>query len=75
MDTAKLNSLVCRLFFGAALLLFAISVLEKVASLMGSTILGGTYTAGRLFEFSALLVTFVIALLLREIREELKKSK
>ena len=75
MDIAKLNSLVCRLFFSAALVLLAISVLEKAASLIGYTILRGSYTAGRVFELSTLLVIFVIALLLRQIREEMKKNK
>ena len=75
MDIAKLNSLVCRFFFAVALLLLAISVVAKVAMLMGRTILGDTYTPGRLFELATLLVIFVIALLLREIREELKKPK
>ena len=74
MDIAKLNSLVCRFFFGIALLLLAVAVLGKAAALMGYAILGG-YTPGRLFELSTLLVIFVIALLLREIREELKKNK
>ena len=75
MEIAKLNSRVCRFFFATALVLFAISVVEKVASLMGYTILGKSYTPGRLFELATLLVIFVIALLLREIREELKKNK
>ena len=72
---AKLNSIGSRLFFAAALVLFALAVLERVAQVMGLSILRGSYTAGRMLEFSALLVTFVIALLLRQIREELKKGK
>jgi hypothetical protein len=75
MNIAKLNSLGSRLFFIAALVLLAIAVLERTAHVMGYTILQGAYTAGRMLEFSALLVTFVIALLLRQIREELKKDK
>jgi len=75
MNIAKLNSLVCRFFFGVALVLLAISVLEKAAALIGYTAPYGYYTPGRLFELSTLLVIFVIALLLREIREELKKNK
>ena len=75
MNITKLNSLVCRCFLGLALVLLVISVLEKAAALMGYTILGGAYTPGRLFELSTLLVIFVIALLLREIREELKQTK
>ena len=42
---------------------------------MGFTVVLGAYTAGRMLEFSALLVTFVIALLLRQIREELKNKE
>ena len=75
MNLAKLNSLGSRLFFVAALVLFAIAVLERAARVMGCTILQGSYTAGRMLEFSALLVIFVIALLLRQIREELRKNK
>jgi hypothetical protein len=75
MNMEKLNSMGSRLFFITALVLLAIAVLERVAHLLGYTILQGAYTAGRMLEFSALLVTFVIALLLRQIREELKKSK
>lgn len=75
MDIAKLNSMVCRFFFAAALVLFAVSVLAKAAAFVGHPILGDAYTPGRLFELSTLLVIFVIALLLREIREELKKNK
>lgn len=75
MDIAKLNSLVSRLFFAAALVLLGVAALEKAANLAGYTIIGGAYKAGRLFELSTLLVIFVIALLLRQIREELRKNK
>ena len=75
MNTTKLYSLVCRVFFAAAFLLFGLSVLDKVLALAGTNILGGSYTAGRLFEFATLLMIFVIALLLREIRQELKENK
>jgi uncharacterized membrane protein YjjP (DUF1212 family) len=75
MDIAKLSSMVCRLFFGTAFVLLAISVLEKAAILMGYSILRRAYTPGRLLELSALLVVFVIALLLRQIREELKRTE
>ena len=75
MNTTKLYSVVCRFFFGLAFLLFALSVLEKLLVYMGQNLFGGLYTAGRLFEFATLLMIFVIALLLREIREELKQNK
>lgn len=75
MNIEKLNSVVSRLFFAVALVFMGIAVVEKVANLLGYTLLRGMYTAGRLFELSTLLVIFVIALLLRQIREELKKPK
>jgi len=75
MDMAKINSLVSRLFFAGAIALVGIAVLEKVANLMGYTILRGAYSSGRLFELASLLVIFVIALLLRQIREELKRNR
>jgi hypothetical protein len=75
MNLAKLNSLGSRLFFVTALVLLAVAVLERAARVIGCTILQGSYTAGRMLEFSALLVIFVIALLLRQIREELRKNK
>lgn len=74
MDLAKLNSLASRLFFAAALVLLALAVVEKVANVMGYTILRGAFTAGRLLELSAPLVIFVIALLLRQVREELQRQ-
>ena len=75
MNTTKLYSLICRIFFGLAFLLFGLSVLEKLLVFMGRNLFGGLYTAGRLFEFATLLMIFVIALLLREIREQLKQNK
>ena len=72
MNTTKIYSVVCRIFFATAFLLFALSVLDKLLTLAGNNLLGGLYTAGRLFEFATLLMIFVIALLLREIREALK---
>ncbi len=75
MNLAKLNSLGSRLFFIIALVLFAVAVVERGARALGCTILQGSYTAGRILEFSALMVIFVIALLLRQIRDELRKDK
>ena len=63
------------LFFGAFILL-VVAMGEKIANLLGYTILRQTqYTSWRLLEFAALFLIFVIAILLREIREELKKTK
>ena len=76
MDFEKLNSIVSRVLFVGSFLLLAIAVLEKVANVFGYTILwGAPYTAARLLEVASVLLLFVLALLLRQVREELKKVK
>lgn len=69
-----LTSIFCRLFFAVALLLIFISLWDKFISFFGWSLLWVPYTPGRVFEFSAMLMTVVIALLLRQIREELKNK-
>lgn len=68
MTLARIESLFNRIFFLGALLLFAVAVLEKLANLNGYTIIAGAYAPGRLFEFAAIMLLFVITLLLRDIR-------
>ena len=75
MDFLKLNSLVLRVFFTAAFALLALSVLELVVNFVGYTVLRGSYAPGRLIEFAGIFVVFVIALLLRQIREEQKTNR
>ena len=72
MTLDNLNSLISRLFFFMAFLLLAGAVVERAANTFGYTILRETYTAGRLLEFSVVLLIFVIALLMRQVREQLK---
>ena len=74
MQLEKALSLINRLFFGAAFVLMGIAVLEKLVNLNGYTILGAHYTPGRMLEFSGILMLFVIAMLLRNIREELRNK-
>ena len=72
MKINKISSIVARLFFAGALVLLLLAVWERIANSMGYTVVQATFTASRLIELSVVLVTFVIALLLRQIREELK---
>jgi hypothetical protein len=72
MDFDKLSSLVSRLFFAGAFLLAGSAMIEKLANLFGYTILQGFLGPGRLLEYSAVALIFVIALLLRQIRDTLK---
>ena len=68
-----LTSIFCRIFFIISLFLLFIALWDKFIRLFGWTMTWLPYEPGRLFELSAMLMTFVIALLLREIREQLKK--
>lgn len=70
----KLTSIFCRLFFIVTLLLVFISLWDRFIRLFGWSLSWVTYTPGRVLEFSAMLMTVVIALLLRQIREELKNK-
>lgn len=69
----KLNSLVSRVFFSISFVLIAIALLDRFLNFFGYTILMGGYTSGRMLEFAGIMLTVVIALLLRQIREGLKK--
>lgn len=63
----KLTSLFSRILFIGALVLAFLAVWEKLANIFGYTILR-IYTPGRLLEFAAIAVLFVIALQLREVK-------
>ena len=70
----KILSLIYRLAFITALAVAALAVAEGVAQLLGQTITHGTYSAGRLLELSGILMVFVIALLLRDIRDDARRK-
>ena len=65
---SNMSSLFNRTLFGLAFLLAALAMLEKVANLLGYTILG-EYSPSRMLELAAVALLFVIALLLREMRD------
>jgi hypothetical protein len=75
MKIDKVSSFVARLFFSGASVLLIVAVLERIANASGYTMLRGTYTAARMLELATILVIFVMALLLRQIREQLKQAK
>jgi hypothetical protein len=70
----KLISLFSRVAFLAAFLLLAATVVEAIANGFGYTVLRGEFTAGRVMEVGAMLLIFVIALTLRQVRDELRKT-
>jgi hypothetical protein len=69
----KISSVVSRIFFAFAFFLLFIAFLDKFLGLFGWQLSWLPYEAGRLLEFSAILLIFVIALILRQMRELLKK--
>ncbi len=60
-----------RFLFLLALAMLSAAFVEAAANLFGYTVLRDLYSAGRLVELSAALVIFVIAVLLRQIRDAL----
>jgi len=68
-----LTSILSRLFFSVALILLLIAIIDWFMRLFGWTFSWLSYQPGRVFEFSAILMIAVIVLLLRQIREAVKK--
>ena len=64
----QITSIVCRLLFAASFILAGLAVWEKLANMMGRTLLREVYAPARLLEISSIALLFVIALLLREIK-------
>jgi hypothetical protein len=69
----QLTSLISRIFFLVAFLLAGLAIWEKLANLVGLTLLRGTFMPWRMLEFSMVALLFVIALQLREIKTSLGK--
>lgn len=68
------TSLISRVFFLGAVVLLALSVLEGGARVMGYTILRRTFEPGRLLEYAVILLVFVVAMLLRQIRDGVRST-
>ncbi len=71
----KFSSFFSRLFFAAALIMLVIAIINWVLNLFGWAFSWLPYQSGRILEFSAILMIFVMALLLRQIRESLRTHK
>ncbi len=74
MNFDSLNSIAIRVFFIGSLVLLGLAAMEGIANVFGYTILRNTYTPGRIIEFSAVALMFVVALLLKQIRDYLRKE-
>jgi hypothetical protein len=76
MILEKLISALCRLFFLGAFVLLGLGVIERIAfAAQYKVLLVGPFTGWRLLEIAVVLLVFVIAIQLREIKEELKRKK
>ena len=64
-----------RLMFVVSVALIALAALEWAAQFLGFSIIGPWYTAGRLLEIAATPLIYVVAVLLREIRDELRAGR
>ena len=65
---SHLSSLVCRVLFSVAFMLAGLAILEKLLNFVRLTILQQRYEPGRLLDLAAVILLFVIALLLRDVR-------
>ena len=70
----QLTSFISRVFFIIAFVLIGLAVFDWCIRLFGWTITWIGYNPGRILEISALLMIFVIALQLRAIHQDLKKT-
>ncbi|MBI3849406.1 MAG: hypothetical protein HY298_03800 [Verrucomicrobia bacterium] len=74
MTLEKVISMASRLFFLGAFVLLGLAVIDRIAKAFGyKIILLGRFPADRLLEIAVVLLVFVIAIQLREIKREFKK--
>jgi hypothetical protein len=75
MILEKFISMASRLFFFGAFVLLGLAVIERITYAAGyELLLLGRFKAASLLEFAAVLLVFVIAMQLREIKGELKRK-
>jgi hypothetical protein len=63
-----------RLLLIGAIGLMGLAVLELLAQLIGQSLVGNYYSAGRLLELSAVFAVLAIALILRDIKLSLRQD-
>ena len=64
-----------RVIFIIASIGIVAAFLEWIGDFVGFSVTGDMYSAGRLLELSAALLVFVVAVLLRQIRDELRAGQ
>ena len=74
MNTESLSSLVARAFTVAAFLLLALAVLERLSNGRGYTLVGGSLAPHQFLQYAVVLLMFVVAVVLRQVRDRLPKG-
>lgn len=74
MNIDSALKILTRLTFIAATLAIFLSVLEWFAQMLNMSLVGYMYSPGRMFELTSTLLIFASVLLLREIRNELRRK-
>jgi hypothetical protein len=65
---------IARVLFIVAFVLAGAAILEKAANMGGYTLLRSTYQPSRLLELAAVVMLFVIAVLLRDLRRQMSSK-
>jgi hypothetical protein len=74
MNYNTVASLVSRLVVLGAAVLIALGLIEGAANVLGYTIVHEAHKPSHMIELGAALIVIVIALLLRQIRDQLRKT-
>ena len=74
MNYDNVMSLILRALVLGASVLIALGIIEYAAGLLGHSVINEAHTPGRLIEIGAALTVIVIAMLLRQIRDQLRKN-
>jgi hypothetical protein len=72
MNTERISRLASRGFVIVSFVFLALSVLEKLCNIGGYTFLRGSVAPSQLLQYAVILLVFVIALLLRQVRDRLR---
>jgi hypothetical protein len=73
MNFDKLMSVVSRVFVFGSFVLIALGMIEYGANVLGRSVIHEAHLPGHLIELGAALTVIVIALLLRQIRDQLRQ--
>ena len=75
MNIESVYKYFARTLFIIAAAVIAVGFLERVAEYFGFSNIGQMYEPGRLLELAATLLVFIIAVLLRQVRDELRTTR